>query len=182
MKLLVFRTVYLHTKNELPVNYETVWSRTTRVGRACTYAQKFRNELFTKFILYFSWKWESLENSSCAKKDSPVNSETIRSRSTRVGKSCTYAQKFYHHCLLKSNCAFHEKWLFQKFHLRTKMSYREMMKLFDLSQLASTDLVLPLKSLTISYVSVNFSFPCVCRNSLLHTKMCNWESMKLFDV
>ena len=68
MKLLVFRTVYLHTKNELPVNYETVWSRTTRVGRACTYAQKFRNELFTKFILYFSWKWESLENSSCAKK------------------------------------------------------------------------------------------------------------------
>ena len=78
MKLLVFRTVYLHTKNELPVNYETVWSRTTRVGRACTYAQKFRNELFTKFILYLSWKWESLENSSCAMRKKMTHRWTLK--------------------------------------------------------------------------------------------------------
>ena len=78
MKLLVFRIVYLHTKNELPVNYETVWSRTTRVGRACTYAQKFRNELFTKFILYLSWKWESLENSSCAMRKKMTHRWTLK--------------------------------------------------------------------------------------------------------
>ena len=61
MQIWVFRIVYLHTKNELPVNDETVWSQSTRVDRPFTYDQKFRNELFTKVKLYFSCKYEYSE-------------------------------------------------------------------------------------------------------------------------
>ena len=94
MQLLVFRIVYLHTKNELPVNYETFWSRSTRVGRPCTYAQKFRNELFCKVKFYFSWNKSISFILFAQKSNLPVNYETIPPRSTRVGEPCTYAQKF----------------------------------------------------------------------------------------
>jgi hypothetical protein len=98
MQIWVFRIFYLHTKNELPVNDETVWSRSTRVDRPFTYDQKFRNKLFTKVKLYFSCKYEYSEYSICTQ----------------------------------------------------KMSYRWTMKLFDLGQLASTDLLHTLKSFVLS--------------------------------
>ena len=44
-------------KSNLPVNYETIPPRSTRVGEPCTYAQKFRSELFTKVKFYFSWNY-----------------------------------------------------------------------------------------------------------------------------
>jgi hypothetical protein len=54
---------------------------------------------------------------------------------------------------------------------------------FDLSQLASADLVLyAQKFYNQLFTTVNFFFPCVCRNSRSHTEMRHWEMMKLFDL
>ena len=54
---------------------------------------------------------------------------------------------------------------------------------FDLSQLASADLVLyAQKFYNQLFTTVNFFFPCVCRNSRSHTEMRHWKMMKLFAV